>query len=467
MGFDIANHTLIKREDLDPNHYTLSLLKESYRLGIIDRKTIHGIQEQIMLILKDLIVRYTKGESNSVKTETAEELLNSIYYSIDAYISSFEDVEAGIAILRSAGIKEIYYKGVEIIALTFKEAKQLCQEIVRNKLDVQLEVYNTSVTEALPEFFELYSVVFRAHDTACSLDYPLVFDDMNVRGVFYIKNYLENLETETQFCRLFDKADIKATLAAYGRTCRTDYKESPVNLFELLVNNSIFVVLSGNNAGRLTVSKPQFDMLQKKLNSLHEYEVDSAVSKAIEKVVEDLSIEQPELIAYTYRYKELFLPGLLNAIENNSLQNIIMVSNVENSEAGRIIFKEGNKMYDDIFRHITNRIRESTSVEDKLNAIKLGVGSIEDFVDVLNAECLFGDEYTAVYNTLSDMELAILGRMLIPEEIGDSQLDLSAILADKREIAAEWQEHYISFLQGLSEAKIKSIGRLINTINSW
>lgn len=83
------------------------------------------------------------------------------------------------------------------------ETEILYRETRRKKLSVPLEAYQTSIVEDLPVFFRKYGLVFEAHETMCSMDYPLVFDDMNVQGIFYIKRYLETLDTETGFCRFF------------------------------------------------------------------------------------------------------------------------------------------------------------------------------------------------------------------------------------------------------------------------
>lgn len=457
MEFEIAEHALVRRDSLDPNQYVLSLLQEGFRVGLINRQEIFSIQKQVMLILKELIILYTKGESTSIKTETAEELLSSIYYSIDAYISSVRDPEAGIDLVRSAGIKEIYDKGVEVVALIFKEAKQLCQEIIKNKLDVPLEVYNTSVTEALPEFFENYSIVFGAHDTPCSsLDYPLIFDDMNVRGVFYMRNYLENLNIETQFCRLFSKEDIDKTLAAYGRTCRIDYKEAPVNLFEILVNNSIFSSLSGNDAGKLTITPPQYEIIQRQLAGLNYIQMDDVFNKAVEKLIMDLCIGWRKLAEYIYRYKKDFVFRVLQAVENNNLNNIVLTSKEGNAQNRATAFIEAERLSDDSFRLIVQRIMACTAASDKASIITSGVRSLEDFIDVLNADCLFGDEYEAVYAALGNTELALLVNIVFAEELRDGSLHMSRKTVS-REVAAEWQMAFVEYIQSLEEDRIKLI----------
>ncbi|MEC0698028.1 DUF6179 domain-containing protein [Bacillus haynesii] len=59
-----------------------------------------------MQILQRLIGQYTKGESTSVTTETAEGIMVSLMYAIDAYAFHFEKPEEVIVHLHSDSIKK-------------------------------------------------------------------------------------------------------------------------------------------------------------------------------------------------------------------------------------------------------------------------------------------------------------------------------------------------------------------------
>ncbi len=236
----------IKIENLNKNQYTFSILKEGFRIGLIDKKTISSIQNQIMNILKDLITRYTVGESSSVPITTGEKLLASICYCIDAYCESFNDIEECIDVLKTKNIRELYEKGVELVTSYVDETRILYEKIKKDKLPIDLRAYDDTIDEGLSSFFKDYGVVFNAHDTMGSIDYPLTFDDMSIRGINYIKNYLNTLEVETFFCKFFSNNDIVKTLKQYGYIYNTDYRLELINVFEVLINNSIFSVLSGN-----------------------------------------------------------------------------------------------------------------------------------------------------------------------------------------------------------------------------
>jgi len=460
----IEDQTSIKRQELVKGQYTVSLLKECYRVGLVDKKSIDSVQAQIMLILKDLIMRYTRGESTSVTIDTAERIFNSICYCIDAYICGFNNPKDGMTALKAENIRKIYEKGIVIVTSCIAEAKILYKDIVKNRLEVPHEAYNATIDEALHSFFENYGVVFDAQNTMASIDYPLIFDDMSIKGVFYIKQYLEHLKIETEFCRLFNREDVVKTLSNYGRVYSIDYMTSLINIFEVVINNSIFSVLSGNKGDMLTISKFQYDLLNSKLACLNPYEINTIMDEAIEKVIKDLGINQYKLIDYIHQYKSIFMPRVLNAVENGNLQNMVITDDREELQDSTIIFEEGDRMSDDSFSLVINRIMECQNTDNKIEIIKSSICSSQDFMDVLSGDCLFEDEFEALFSTLSDMELSILGGAVFYEELRCGTLDLALIILDKEEVEAEWQTHYINFMQRLGKDRIESIQRLINNI---
>ncbi len=64
------------------------------------------------------------------------------------------------------------------------------------------------------------------------------------------------------------------------------------------------------------------------------------------------------------------------------------------------------------FKKLTEEIRECSLVEDKILLIKNNIKSLEDLVDMLNADCLFGDEYIAFFKSLSKMEIVLLSKYI-------------------------------------------------------
>lgn len=372
-----------------------------------------------------------------------------------------DNPEAALMELKQKYIKKIYEEGIELLRLCVIETKKLYAKIRRNRLKVELEAYNTTIDEGIPCFFEKYTVIFEGHNTMASIDYPLVFDDMRVRGISYIKNYLEHLDIETEFCRLFKEEDIAKILKGFGKMCRLNHKIELINIFELLINNSIFSVLAGNKANQLNITKNQYNIINKKLKLIDLYVI---INKSVEKVIEELKINNPLLIEYINNYKELFIKRIINALENDCLNSLIILED-EESEKYTFAFDEGKRMSEKDFKLTVNKIVKLSEIKDKIEVLNSNVQSLQDFIDVLNSDCFFGEEFEDIFNTLSDIELTILVKLVFYEELRDTITNLSVIIDNKRGIEFEWQEYFIRFLDKLSKDKKEKIEKLIDQVD--
>jgi|GEM_PF-5076181 len=148
--------------------------------------------------------------------------------------------EAAISHLKSSSIKMLYKEAIEYANNYVEETKNLYKSIEAKRVLVPNAIYNETFTTAIPNFFSSYDVIFSAQDTSSDIDYPLVFDDMSLKGIIYIRRYLESFELENDFCRKFNSLSITAMLQSYGKHNRIDYEQTPINLFELVFNNKDF-----------------------------------------------------------------------------------------------------------------------------------------------------------------------------------------------------------------------------------
>lgn len=463
-SLQLTNEAKINVRTLNKNQYIISLLKEAMRRGAISNKNVLDVQIRIMEVLKELIMKYTKGESTSVTVEVTEGLLNSLLYSLDFYLIELDDPQAALRELKKKDIRTMYEKGIELLRLCVIDTKKLYEKIKRNRLQVELEAYNLTIDEAIPCFFEKYTVIFEAHNTMASIDYPLVFDDMSVRGISYIKNYLEHLDIETEFCSFFSVENIDKILNGFGKMCRLNHTIELINIFELLINNSIFSVLCRNKAGQLNITKGQYDIVNENLKGMDLTRINALINKAVETIITDFQISNPLLIEYINNYKELFIKRVLNAIKNHCLNGLIVIEH-EDSKKYTFAFDEGKRMSEKSFNLAVNRIMRLPEVIDKIEVLNSTVHSLQDFIDILNSDCFFGEEFGHVFNTLSNIELTILAKLVFYEELRDELTDLSEIINCKREVEVEWQEHFVKFIDNLSEDNKEEIERLLNEVD--
>ena len=452
---NMVTRTLIRQKHLNSNQYTLTLLQEGYRTGLIEQEDLEHIQSQIMALLAESIVKYTGGDSTSVRTETAQRIMMSVLYTLDAFLKNLGPPEDAVAFIIAGSIKEIYAGGLELLEAAFADTKQMYQEVVQNKLGIPNAAYQLTIDD-LDRFFSHYDMRFNAQDTIASIDYPLLFDDQEVQGVFYIKQYLEKLALETEFCRLFSTQDINKLLFNYGRVYRIDYRESLINVFEIMLNNAVFSVMAGNSASILSIKHSQCDYLENKLKSMDYEQCSALVSASMGALLGELQIEKPVLRTYMQRYKKILMPRLQNAIQNDSLKHLVILDEPEPDQISYTL-NEGKRMDDDSFRILLEEIMDCSDINEKIRIITTGTQSLGDFIDLLEADCLYGDEYKLLFNSLGDLELSILAGIVFMEEIiGDSSV-FSLSKAKETSDDLPWQLEYVKFLNELEYVRIAAI----------
>ena len=117
--------------NIDKNQYYISLLKECIKANIIDNNVLYTTQLELGKLLKEIIMKYTKGESSSVTIETAEKLLIAIWYTIDAYLSSFDNIKDCIDIIKNENLETMYNKGKSILKEEFETTKKLYEKLLK------------------------------------------------------------------------------------------------------------------------------------------------------------------------------------------------------------------------------------------------------------------------------------------------------------------------------------------------
>jgi hypothetical protein len=98
--------------------------------------------------------------------------------------------------------------------------------------------------------------------------------------------------------------------------------------------------------------------------------------------------------------------------------------------------------------------------------ITANVHSIADYRDILDQDCLYGDEFTAAFEVLSDIALVVLGYTIFEEELinGPFHLSQASIAECGRNVQSQWQTYYLDFLCRQSEDRREQIEDILNKI---
>lgn len=451
----------MKSENLND---TISLLNEGSRTGLLTKQEMRRIQNTIMQLLQELIQKYTQGESTSVTTETAEDILTSLMYAADAYLSGIGESEKAIMDLKTMDFRQIYELGVKKVSQCFEETKLLYKEVSAHKLEVPVDAYNMTIDESLPVFLRKYGIIFDAHNTMASIDYPLANDDSRLQGVFYMKQYLMKLKLETEFCAMFDQQDLNDLLVHYGRECRFNYRIELFNIYELVLNNAIFSVLSGGEACRIRISEIQYKRLEQHFKKLAEPQIRSVILDAIRRLQQDLPIHS-QLKEYMDGCTEDLVQRIANAAKHNSLQTVIITDREEKAKSIVVFFNEEDRMSDIRLRKLLNQIQACERKEDKVNLIVSSFHSFHDYLDMLESDCLYGEEYEALYHALGNLELAVLAKIVFYEELRSGSKDLPSILLLEKEHSMDWQMHFAQCLQRMDRERLQAVENDMNEMD--
>ncbi len=457
----------INQARLIRNQYTISILNEGLSAGILNEKAVFDIQQELMSILKDLLRRYTQGKSSSVTSETAVSILTSVLYAVDAYLLHFNDPEKAVDVLKKGNVKTAYEQGVNLIRHCFAETKQLYKEISNTKLDVAVEAYNLTIDESIPVFLEKYGIIFDAHNTMASIDYPLAIDDMSVQGVYYLRQYLTHLKMENQFCLLFNKNDFQQLLVNYGRICGFDYRIELFNIFELVLNNAIFSILSEGDASQIKISISQFKQLEGLFNKLNDSQIQSVILKAANQLRRQFNIEDPQMIVYLQQCGTNLVQRVRSVVKHSRLGTVVIVEKELRSKPIVTAFKASDRMSDHRFRLLVEKIMGCENTGDKVRLIQESFHSLYDYIDMLNSDCLLDDEYKELFKNFGDVELAILVKIVFYEELrNDTDGAVLSFLDDmEMEHESAWQTSFIAFIQSLNHNRKHTIEKYVHDID--
>jgi len=446
MNKVIINNPDRIEELLNQEYYFQSLLQYAYSNNLLNKEQFENIQIQIIGILKELVGYYTMGESTSVRVEVAESLLLSIYYTISLFLkNNFKAIES-IDLIKKNNIKEIFNKGQKLLKVKLNECTTLLEYITKTKILIKNYAYIDTMEYGIPLFFKEYNFRYESHEVPGSIDYPLANYEINLAGVEYIERYLKNLYLENLFCSNFNFKDIDELLNGYDKKSY----HLLINVFKIVLTNSIGSILLNRSAKNLLITSSDKIYIEYKLKDLSEAQLKDNILMAIEKICSEFSIDNQELINYLNNISV----EISHEININKIDQIFITPN--NEKENIIKYKDRKSIKNNLFRYVTEEIRTCNTVEDKIKIIKEDIHSLRDLIDVLGADCIFEHEFYKVFNSLEDIEIALLIKYL------PSNKDLDSDYGTESE--KEWHEKLKEYLDYIDDYRKKNIMSLSNKI---
>lgn len=400
---NIKKREIINRDKLSNEFYFNSILQEAYADELLSESDIENIQLQCIELLAYKCKKYNRGESSSIREETAANIMKSNLFTIGLFLKSLSDAECAVQELKTTSIFEIYKKGRELINVKINSANHLYYKVKSNKIVTQNYTYNATLETGIDSFFEMYNPDYEAYEVSASIDYQLCNPVEDFVGIEFMQKYLENLYLENEFCGYFDPIKIHHLLSGYDE----GYKDLLINIFEQVLTAALGCKLARHSVLNLDLKQDEIIKLYYELSEDDDELIALKIDKAAENLLQDLAIKNSSLSKLMAKSLPKITTTIIQAVRTNTLsKTVVSPSNPELKP--RIKFLSGVKMDDKKYREFLGELLACRYLSDKLAMIKDNIKSFEDFEDLLLDASFDEEEVFSVLDILGDIEIAAL-----------------------------------------------------------
>lgn len=379
---------LIDRK-IDENNYIQSLLFLSLKYNLISYDELNTITFKFTILLKKRIKKYTAGLKSSVSIDIAKSINSSNIYVIGVYLKD-KGIKNSLNMLLSSDIFDIYNNGLKIVNRIINKTKLFYNVVFLNNLvDNDNYFYNATLRDGIKGFFKVYNADYRADEIFITVDYNSILEKSSKKGIEFILEYLERINYENVFCNKFDNKNIRNLLNNY------DYKEIPINIFEIVLMNSIVLKYLNKDIYSLNIS----DIDICKIYSDYDNNINSFRKRVKESfclLKNELSIENE----YLNRSFEIILKKLENECENKNLEVLFKATNTK-----YISYFINNRMNDMEYESIIKLLKQNNN---EIDIIKNKVVSLMDIIDIIHDINFSSGELFKIFSFLQIVEIMVL-----------------------------------------------------------
>lgn len=311
----LVKKSIIAANKLSGKHYFRSLVAEGKKIGLISDETIEKIGRESFVLLKTQTETLTDGKTTSIKSETAEKLISSVYYTVGLALKAEPSPEAAIEKINGESLTSIFKNGQKILLRKIDVCRLLFKRLEKSLFPTPNEFYRSTFIDGMNGFFKAYVPNLFADDKIVTADYPLYVGLPDLDGVEFIEKYLDYALCENAFLNCFSPNKVNALLSSLDE----NYKDIPLNIYGFIAIAALSSAVTEKLVRSLECDKKVFkDLINAELD-----EVIPALKKSGEIIVSELGLSDsvrkyfintlPELISSILRSNEL------NAVEKTVL----------------------------------------------------------------------------------------------------------------------------------------------------
>lgn len=298
--------------------YFRTLSAEGKRQKLMSEERFAEIKQEIGAILSSLISDYNGNESTSIMKDTANDIFDSILYTLDMALFTFESHEEALAFIIENDVLSVYDKGQKVIKQCVFEAISYIVKLKKQRINFSDVSYNMILDGEIMEYLKRYNSKYFAHGTKRVFSYNSVNGCGGYRGILSLKKILENLVFESNYVNGYDEDYIQQICYGYCLKNDREYNDVGRNIYSVVLLNSVIAELCGKKG--LEVLPEDAKSVSKMMKKLPEYEQRRVLCEAANSVSDE---------AYV-KLSIIKLAGhVINAINNNTLNSLIYIGELQ------------------------------------------------------------------------------------------------------------------------------------------
>lgn len=411
---------------LAADNYFLSLLAAGAKQGILTDADLARLQSESLALLAAQTAVYTGGESSSVRTETAQALLDSVFYTLGIVLKGFPTPDAALQALKSRSLAVLLTEGQDGIRRCVAAARARHRRLVGALFETENVFYRATAADGIRGFFRLYRPALFANETHITADYPPLLPITGLCGIEFIERYLACLVAENRFLRCFQPKQVHLLLCALPE----DYRKTPMNLCLPVLTAALCCELTGEPPRTLVCDR---EALARLLCSKSGAQTARLLYGAFAPLCAALGIP-PRVRAYLRRVIPQIAAALARAAQNGTLDAAVLYP----AAPPALTLSDGARMDDRTYAALLAALAACGDAAAKAALLASRVRSRGDLLDILHDAEWSSDDLAVLLAALSPASVAALCAVCPADGLSDDPQDiaLAAALADYRNALA-------------------------------
>ena len=300
------------------SNYTVTLTQEAYNAGYLTDAEMDSIKGKIGDAMSECMYTYSSGESTSFLNDTANNLLGSVMFAIDAYLITIGDNDDALMEIRNNSFVSLYHKGMKQLKLIMCEITGLLVKLRRTRTNTPNMLYNDVIDTKIMKFLKTYDFATAAQ-SGDKFDYPLAIPCSKMVGIYYIKGYLMNLYAENLYCKEYSTYEISRLYKTLCDSGNIKYDTAKVNIYTAVYLNSVFANYLMKGQGNLQITHGDCDKIQKLFSTLTDIEQTEVIKASAIRV----NYGNPD---YNEKVLNSWMPQIINSIRHSTLKNCLVTT---------------------------------------------------------------------------------------------------------------------------------------------